>query len=360
MYDDNRIRGLLKSSLSRHRAPDFLSIEKRIQQEKDSASPGAPSRIHQKPVMRRLSAACIFLLFLAISAGLGSSFTFSPKMTVNSAEASSTLVSYSSGSSKTSSQKETSSTAGALLYNILPAQDIDDPAIPKIGEASGFSLYGDFGETDSSLGPALWRELEESPDGIFNVIVNVAYADPDSEPVSQVQSQSLLSLDPSLYYMQLDEEQICQYARAGMEIMLVAPGAPERPQGYPEILDDGCAWIYENSSDGTPLLVQLSVSIPNASGASAAQYNRAQKYLSQELPPYGIEPPDSSSFTMRKLEDGQWYAVYQTSLTRQTSLQLCDSGLVQEIRAVISPESSNPVEQEYFYKVYGDGWVFSN
>ena len=59
-------------------------------------------------------------------------------------------------------------------------------------------------------------------------------------------------------------------------------------------------------------------------------------------------------------QDGQWCAIYQASLDRKTSLQLCNSGLVKEIDALISPDSSNPVEEEYFYKVYGDGWVFSN
>ncbi|MFQ9951038.1 MAG: hypothetical protein ACLRV9_01800 [Clostridium sp.] len=355
LHHNKRARRLLENPLSHHHS---LSIKKPIQSEKDLSSSHTYSRIYQKPVMRRLSAACVFLLFLAACAGICSYFALSPKVTVNSVEASSSMVSSSSSSAKVSAQKQTSSTIGALLYNILPAQDINDSAISKIGEASDCSLYENSRELDSFLGPALWRELEESPDGVFDVIVNIAYADPDSELVSQVQSQSLLSLDRSLYYMQLDEEHIYQYAGDNMEIMLVAPGAPERPQGYPEILDDGCAWIYEYSPDGTPLLVQLSIPIPNVSGSSSLQYEQAQEYLSQELPPYGIDALDPS-FTMRQ-QDGQWCAIYQASLDRKTSLQLCNSGLVKEIDALISPDSSNPVEEEYFYKVYGDGWVFSN
>lgn len=348
MHHNKRMRWLLEI---------LIPPQKNTQPENIPPCSGSYPRIHHNPVMRRLSVACVFLLFLAASAGICSSFALSPKTTVDSAETSA-MVSYSSGSAKVSAQKETSSTAGALLYNILPIQDISDPADPKIAQSPDCSLYGNASELNPSLGPALWRELEKSPDGVFDVIVNIAYADPGSEPVSQVQSQNLLNLDHCLYYMRLDRKQIYQYAQENMEIMLVAPGAPERPQGYPEILDDGCAWIYQYSPAGTPLLVQLSIPIPNVSGSSSFQYEQAREYLAQKLPLYGIDVSDLS-FTMRQ-QDGQWCAIYQAPLDRETSLQLCESGLVKEIDALISPQSTNPVETEYFYKVYGDGWVFSN
>lgn len=365
MQNHKRLRRLLEG------VPGFSWIRNRLQPGKSGDLSASPVRIHQKPVMRRLTGACVFLVFLAVSAGICSFLSTSCKISANSAETSMLTSSLSTSLSKNSVQKEVSSTASALLYNILPAQGIDDywtlfydlEAEHSAGfsseEISNCYLYRGQDDNALLLGPALQRELEEcSPDSVHNVVVNVEYADPSSNLVSEIQSQSLLSLDSSRYYVQLDQEEIYQYARADMEIMLVAPGAPKRPYGYPEILDDGCAWIYQQSPDGTPLSVQLSIPVPDTAGSSGSQYDRAMDYVSQILSSFDIEVYDSNLTIQQK--DERLYALYLTSLDRQSAFLLCDTGLIEEIEAIVNPISSNSAEQEYFYLAYGDGWVFSN
>lgn len=365
MNDQNRVEELLKSALSHHRTPSFLPIQERAMQPAPDASPSVKGRV---TVLRRLAFSCCALVLAAW--GLGMLGTLdetvpSQKDAVYMAELSSAARTEEDAVySRSYSGATGASSAGAILYNILPSdklmtKDIDAAQDSPTDSSEESSVT--YSNSQKNIGPALLRAMDQDPDGVFDVVADIENADQSSEAVSHLLSRFLLYLDTTNYYIQINAEQIQQYAQQNIKLMLVGQGLPVRPQGYPEAFDVGSAWIYNNSPDGTQLSVILTSPLPTTEqGAEEYTSAEAAEYLAQVLPEVGITAPDPSSYIDIVVEQNTAYATYAASLDRQSALAAVGKGVVTQIQAIPCSRSANPVEQQYYYMVYGDGWVFSN
>ncbi|MCI9274097.1 MAG: hypothetical protein HFE39_09130 [Clostridiales bacterium] len=365
MNDQNRVDELLKNALSHQRAPSFLPIQERAVQARSAPSNRTGGRA---AVLRRLAFSCSVLVLFAW--GLGMLGTFSggvsfPENAVPMASLASELRQEDGNLNHPYTPGGVSST-GAILYNILPSdkllsQDVNDVQESTVSFSSDEETSLIPQARKALVGAALLRAIERNPDGVFDVVADIENADVSSESVSHLLNRFLLYLDSTNYYIQINAQQIEQYAQANIKVMLVGQGPPIRPQGYPDAFDVGSAWIYNNSTEGSKLSVVLTSPLPdNAQDGGKYTYETAVNYLTDALPQVGITAPEPSSYIEIETEEGAPYATYAASLDRQSALAAVGSGLVTQIQAIPRSRSSNPVEQQYYYMVYGDGWVFSN
>lgn len=376
MNDDKQINELLRSALSHNRKPSFLQIRQQAElpYEKEP-TPGRERRV----ILRRLAASCCAVLLVAAVLGtLGSiartHWTAADAGGQGAAQISNSITTQESAETGSRTYSGGVTAPGAILYNILPTDGngTEDYLMKTQPDKVVTSLPGGFtletsnnwdlftSDSDYCIGVALNREMRRNPRDTYDVVADVTFAEPSSaELVSKLEVQSLLSLNASSYYLKLSEDQIPDCVNANIKLMLVGSGHPVRPQGYPDVFDDGSAWIYDHSPSGEKLTVLLTTLLPDTAQNTERSSNPARDYLLDVLPRYGVEVPDSMSMTTHEM-DGQSYVMYQLPLTRQTAYHLYEMEIVTSIQAVPDPNSGNAAEQDYYYKINGDGWAFSN